>query len=395
MGEKNSSSDLLVNNCDEFIYYEDLVRPVIGPAVEDPRLRKLPPKKAEAFRMVLESFQALQREGKEVIYGSMIKQTLVRKLPSFNESYYGFPNFSRLLEEVAENNFLKIAKDQKSGGYIVNPVLEEGGSAAESQPAEEPSGENGKAPEIAPVRDGHPRVESFERHRQRWGRDRTATPPRRFPSHGRPGRGPGGVPRPGESGDSASTASLPADTPAETAPAETTVPAALPEAAGLVNNESPALDLQDQPERQESTVSPESAVTLPSQDRAGQTSRQPSGKGRHPKGRSHRSRSPRARGPASPQAQPRIEAPPPALAKSLAPSTPPQPAAPARETAPEKKGPPPRGRRGPSHPAAPRESGRRAENAPNQSGKIKSEGKKTAPPRRRSAGSRHPKPASE
>jgi uncharacterized protein (TIGR00288 family) len=125
LGVKKSSSDLLVNNCDEFIYYEDLIRPTVGPAVEDPRLSGFPPKKAEVFRLVLEAFKVLQREGKEVIYGSMIKQTLVRKLPSFNENYYGYSMFSRLLEEVAENNFLKITKDQKSGGYIVTSIVEE------------------------------------------------------------------------------------------------------------------------------------------------------------------------------------------------------------------------------------------------------------------------------
>ena len=97
MGVKQSSSDLLVNNCDEFIYYEDLVRPNTAARASDPRLLNLPTKKAEAMRLVMETFEALQREGKESIYGSMIKQTLIRKLPSFSESYYGYPTFSRLL----------------------------------------------------------------------------------------------------------------------------------------------------------------------------------------------------------------------------------------------------------------------------------------------------------
>jgi uncharacterized protein (TIGR00288 family) len=121
MGVKQSSSDLLINNCDEFIFYEDLVRPATVVTVVDPQVHHLSPKKAEAIRLVLETFQALQREGKEVIYGSMIKQTLIRKLPSFNETYYGYPMFSRLLEDAAENKLLKLAKDQKSGGYIVTP----------------------------------------------------------------------------------------------------------------------------------------------------------------------------------------------------------------------------------------------------------------------------------
>ncbi|HEU0004611.1 MAG TPA: NYN domain-containing protein [Terriglobia bacterium] len=121
MGVRQSSSDLLVNNCDEFIFYEDLVRPATVVSAVDAQVHHLSPKKAEAIRLVLETFQALQREGKEVIYGSMIKQTLIRKLPSFNESYYGYPMFSRLLEDAAENQLLKLAKDHKSGGYIVTP----------------------------------------------------------------------------------------------------------------------------------------------------------------------------------------------------------------------------------------------------------------------------------
>ena len=135
MGVKQSSSDLLINNCDEFIFYEDLVRPTTAAPVVDPKLH-LSPKKAEAIRLVLETFQALQREGKEAIYGSMIKQTLIRKLPSFNETYYGYPMFSRLLEDAAENKLLKLAKDQKSGGYIVTLPSEAPAPSTSPAPAE-------------------------------------------------------------------------------------------------------------------------------------------------------------------------------------------------------------------------------------------------------------------
>ena len=136
MGVKQSSSDLLINNCDEFIFYEDLVRPSAENTRLAPKLNGLPRKKAEALGLVVETFEALQREGKEVIYGSVIKQTLVRKLPSFNESYFGYPSFSRLLEDAAENKLLQLTKDQKSGGYIV--TLSGNGAATET-PAEEPA----------------------------------------------------------------------------------------------------------------------------------------------------------------------------------------------------------------------------------------------------------------
>ncbi len=142
MGVKQSSSDLLVKNCDEFIYYEDLVRPTAVTPALDPRLHHLTPKKAEAMRLVLETFQALQREGKEVIYGSMIKQTLIRKLPSFNETYYGYPTFSRLLEDAAENKVLKVAKEARSGGYIVTAITEPAGQGTTG--AAETNGETGQ-----------------------------------------------------------------------------------------------------------------------------------------------------------------------------------------------------------------------------------------------------------
>jgi hypothetical protein len=183
MGVRKSSSDLLVNNCDEFIYYEDLIRPTVGPSVEDPRLNTFPLKKAEAFRLVLEAFQALQREGKEVIYGSMIKQTLVRKLPSFNENYYGYSMFSRLLEEVAENNFLKIVKDQKSGGYIVNSFSEESSSPETAASLAESAGESARSAEpahrVATAATAKP--EPFERGgRRHWSRDRAPGTHRRY-----------------------------------------------------------------------------------------------------------------------------------------------------------------------------------------------------------------------
>jgi hypothetical protein len=178
MGVKQSSSDLLINNCDEFIFYEDLVRPTTSVPVVDPQLHHLSPKKAEAIRLVLETFQALQREGKEVIYGSMIKQTLIRKLPSFNESYYGYAMFSRLLEDAAESKLLKLAKDQKSGGYIVTQASEASAGApsllpaettATGQAAESSAGANGSAA-------GTPAPTGFEPRdrfrRSRWERGR-------------------------------------------------------------------------------------------------------------------------------------------------------------------------------------------------------------------------------
>jgi uncharacterized LabA/DUF88 family protein len=116
MGVKNSTSELLLTNCDEFIFYEDLVRE----ARALPSIENLPKKQQEAFRLVLDSMQALQRENYDVIWGSMIKQTMQRKQPSFSESYYGYRSFSELLEDAQRLGILSMKKDAKSGGYIIS-----------------------------------------------------------------------------------------------------------------------------------------------------------------------------------------------------------------------------------------------------------------------------------
>ena len=117
VGVKNSTSDLLISNCDEFIFYEDLVRETRAlPSIEN-----LPEKKRELFRLMLDSLQALVRENYDVIWGSMIKQTMQRKQPYFNESYYGYRSFSELLEDAQRLGLLSMKKDTKSGGYIITP----------------------------------------------------------------------------------------------------------------------------------------------------------------------------------------------------------------------------------------------------------------------------------
>jgi uncharacterized protein (TIGR00288 family) len=122
IGVKNSSSNLLVDNCDEFIYYEDIWRD----AQKGPKLDGLNKKTAEAFSLMIESIQALLRENKDVLWGSMIKQTMQRKKPSFNEGYYGYSTFSELLEDAARKNIIKLKKDQRSGTYIVTGFAKTG-----------------------------------------------------------------------------------------------------------------------------------------------------------------------------------------------------------------------------------------------------------------------------
>jgi uncharacterized protein (TIGR00288 family) len=176
VGVKSSTSDLLIANCDEFIYYDDLVRKEeqrrgrrkapakqaagrqpaaaatapapsaptafavtesaapAGAAAEAapgdaPRAASHPSKtdeekKQEAFDLVLATIEALaeDREEDEKIWGSMIKQALKRQRPGFNETYHGFRSFSQLLEEAHARKLVEIEKDEKSGGYVVRAV---------------------------------------------------------------------------------------------------------------------------------------------------------------------------------------------------------------------------------------------------------------------------------
>jgi uncharacterized protein (TIGR00288 family) len=135
VGVKNSSSDLLINNCDEFIYYDDLVRADEQKRRAAKKRRETAPpsaggdksngdKKQEAFDLMLGTLDALmaERDADERVWGSMVKQALKRRNPGFNESYYGFRAFSDLLEEAEKKGLIKLEADEKSGGYVVKPA---------------------------------------------------------------------------------------------------------------------------------------------------------------------------------------------------------------------------------------------------------------------------------
>jgi uncharacterized protein (TIGR00288 family) len=115
VGVKGSSSNLLIDSCDEFIYYEDIWRDV----ERVPKLDALAKKEQEVFGLLIEAILALTRENKDVLWGSMIKQTMQRKRPSFSEGYYGYSAFSDLLEDAERKSIVKLKKDQRSGSYIV------------------------------------------------------------------------------------------------------------------------------------------------------------------------------------------------------------------------------------------------------------------------------------
>jgi uncharacterized protein (TIGR00288 family) len=141
VGVKNSTSDLLIANCDEFIFYDDLVR--VSEARRNPRKKKAEKKEVEdksgsvntqpesksdkaekAYELVLETIDDLfsERGDEDKIWGSMVKQALKRRKPGFNETYHGFRSFGKLLEEMESKKMLTMEHDQKSGGYIITAV---------------------------------------------------------------------------------------------------------------------------------------------------------------------------------------------------------------------------------------------------------------------------------
>jgi uncharacterized protein (TIGR00288 family) len=141
VGVKNSSSDLLIANCDEFIYYDDLVReqktrrstrrkaptePAAPAGSPAETASKEEDRQQEAFDLVLATIDALvaERGAEERVWGSMVKQALKRRRPGFNESYYGFRSFNGLLEEAAARRLLSLERDEKSGGYVVHSTPE-------------------------------------------------------------------------------------------------------------------------------------------------------------------------------------------------------------------------------------------------------------------------------
>lgn len=118
LGMKKSTSKLLSDNCDEFIYYEDLGEES-DPQAPTAEKKKIPEAKREVYFLLFDVIRALQRENYPMIYSSLVKDTMKRKRPSFNESSFGFRSFSELLEEVQEAGHITLKTDERSGTYVV------------------------------------------------------------------------------------------------------------------------------------------------------------------------------------------------------------------------------------------------------------------------------------
>ena len=118
-GVRSSTSDLLANNCDEFIFYDDLIR-----ASKKPRqktTKEHDKKQQEAFDRVLATVASLETDY-DPVWGSQVKQSVKRVYPGFNETYYGYRNFSDLLEHAAKEGLIKLERDGPHGNYRVSSI---------------------------------------------------------------------------------------------------------------------------------------------------------------------------------------------------------------------------------------------------------------------------------
>lgn len=173
LGMQPSTSELLRDNCDEFIYYEDLESDSADVPKLDPQT---PEVKKKAFTLLVEALNALRRESKERLWSSMIKDTMKRLKPAFNETYHGYKTFSALLEDAQAQGLLELETDDRSGTYVVTrfgdekPAIESperrrrrrrrrggGGSAAGDRRREE-AADNGSSPSAPPISDTIPQA---------------------------------------------------------------------------------------------------------------------------------------------------------------------------------------------------------------------------------------------
>lgn len=137
IGIKHSSSNLLIDNCDEFIFYDDLVKEIASPAVPD----NLPKGKAKNFRLLVTTMQALFRENKEVLYSSMVKQTMKRLNPTFDEGALGYSSFSNFLEDARDQGIIDLERNTRgSGTYVIT------GFGKSGKPLQEGNGKRHDAP---------------------------------------------------------------------------------------------------------------------------------------------------------------------------------------------------------------------------------------------------------
>ena len=144
VGVKQSTSDLLIANCDEFIFYDDLVRESQRAVTRrDPKAAQTMPRlspeemegrKSQAVELAVSTFEALAIERGESgkIWASMLKEAMKRRKPDFNESHFGFRSFGNLLEEAQSRGLLEVGRDEKSGAFVSRSSIHTGRSETAS-----------------------------------------------------------------------------------------------------------------------------------------------------------------------------------------------------------------------------------------------------------------------
>jgi uncharacterized protein (TIGR00288 family) len=126
MALKEASSNLIIEACDEFVFIEDLEKEQKREAPAS--LAKVPQGKRQVFDLLIGTVRALQREGRGTLYSSLVKDTMKRKQPSFNELGFGYGTFGDLLEDAARRGLLNIERDADAGGtYVVTGLKRSGG----------------------------------------------------------------------------------------------------------------------------------------------------------------------------------------------------------------------------------------------------------------------------
>ena len=175
MGMRDATSALLRDNCDEFIFYEDLKAEtaVMAQVHQNQPPKDVGDKRKDAMKLLIEALEALRRENRETLWSSLIKTTMKRKQPSFSEVACGFRNFSQLLEEAQKAGLVKLGRDETDRTYIVTSFGSEPVAAAPA-PAAAPTAAVMAAPLAATPEASATATESAE-----------AKPARRRPSRSR------------------------------------------------------------------------------------------------------------------------------------------------------------------------------------------------------------------
>lgn len=181
MGMRNSSAHLLIANCDEYIFYDDLARERRAAAAAP--LERVPESQRQVFDFLLDTIRALLREGRETLYSSLIKDAMKRKRPDFDEGRHGYPTFGDLLEDAQAHGLIEVTRDEKaSRTWVVKGITKRSRRgrterAPESRRAAEAERSGSPAAAEAAPRKAAPRT-------RRGAEGRTRRRPRRSPPAG-------------------------------------------------------------------------------------------------------------------------------------------------------------------------------------------------------------------